>query len=62
MCKGSVIVEDIVEVDIGVDETEIGVNLFDDLFSFDGSNSDEVDQPKKKWLEFNLSDMNNPTF
>ena len=46
---GSSIVEDTVEVEIGEDETKNGVNLFDDLFSLNGSDSDGVDQPKKKW-------------
>ena len=60
--KGSAIVEDTVEVDIGDDEIENGVNLSDDLFSLNGSYSDEVDQTKKKWLKFNVSDMDNPIF
>ena len=55
-------VEDIDEVEIGEDETENGVNLSNDLFSLDGFDSDGVDQTKKKWPEFNMSDMDNPIF
>ena len=54
--------EDTVEVEIGEDDTKNGMILSDDLFSLDGSNSDEVDQSKKKWLEFNVNDMDNLIF
>ena len=54
--------ENIVEVDIVDDEIENGVNLSDDLFRFNGYDNDEVDQFKKKWHGFNVSDMDNPIF
>ena len=38
------------------------MNFFDNLFSLDGFDSDEVDQPKKKCPEFNVSDMDNLFF
>ena len=60
--RGNSTVEDTVEVEIGEDDTKNGMILSDDLFSLDGSNSDEVDQSKKKWLEFNVGDMDNPIF
>ena len=60
--RGSVIMENTVEIDIGENKTKNVVKLFDDLFSLDGLDNDEVDRLKKKWHEFNVSDMGNLIF